>query len=89
MDPKWGKVPSPAPVMPKVLRHTTCFPLAPFLPKPQHAFACKEKYFELFFFLASAKPGGLEALMNHGEIFKFYSAFCELGSKLINSMLGQ
>lgn len=89
-DPKWGKVPSPTPVMPKSLRHGPRFPLAPRLPEPPHASACKEKCFEVvFFFLASAKPGGLEALMNHGEIFKFYPAFCEFDSKLINSVLGQ
>lgn len=52
-------------------------------------FSLQGKILWTFFFLASAKPGALEALTNQGVIFKFYSAFCELGSKLINSMLGQ
>lgn len=65
----------------------SCFPLSPLLPKPEHAFACREKYFEPFFFPCKCKTWWTRSF--DGEIFKFYSAFCELGSKLINSMLGQ
>lgn len=46
------------------------FPSHP-LPNPQHAFACKEKYFELFIPLTNAKPDELEALLSHRGIFKF------------------